>query len=213
MHRVNRRPWTGARKATRTVLSKRRVTRPLTEGDLQRFADRDGLKLTPSVLEELKRRGFSQSDIAEIFGVSRQYVSKLKLEYGLSRTPREVALDAWPWGRVPTDHTRTSPYKRLRDHAEYMATGGKGMTFDQLRRLQGFYDKLRTHDWVVEYHPDNPPSEDINTGGFAYRSRKPSDGELIIRVNEVTHLTDEARRVWVFPPRDPERTNDDDVER
>jgi hypothetical protein len=92
-------------------------------------------KLSLAVVEDLKNKGFSQSEIAEMFGVTRQYVSWIKHTYGGSLTPREAVLQHFPF-KVSTDQSQTSPYRRLRDHGEYIATVGKGMSEDQLKRLR-----------------------------------------------------------------------------
>lgn len=159
-------------------------------------------ELTIAVIEDLKRQGYSQTAIAEMFGVTRQAVSWHKQTYNGSRTPREEALKHFPWVvRVP--QTQASPYRYMRDHAEYMATGGKGMSIYKIRRLQTFYRKL-DEGLVVEFDPDIPPEPGVaSTGGWAYRKRQTSDGDLIIRVNEHTTLTDEGKLLWRMPPRRP----------
>jgi hypothetical protein len=160
-------------------------------------------ELTVSVIDELKAKGLNQSEIAEMFGVTRQAVSWHKQTYNGKRTPREIALQNFPW-EVSSHHTRNSVYRRMRDHGEYMATGGTGMSFDSLRRLRGFYRKLRDEKLVVEFDPDLPAVPGFALyGGFALRKRRKSDGDLIIRVNEHTNLTDEGRMIWVLPPTDP----------
>lgn len=161
-------------------------------------------ELSIAVIEELKNKGYSQSEIARMYGVSRQAVSWHKINYGGHRTPREMINDHFPW-IVPTELCQTSPYKRMRDHGEYMATGGKGMARYKLDRLRAWYRKLREDNVVVEYDPRIPPEPGVsNRGGFAYRDRRQTDGDLLVRVNEYTELTEEGRRIWRFPPRDPE---------
>jgi len=91
----------------------------------------------------------------------------------------------------------------MRDHAEYVATGGKGMSEDKLRRLNGFYQKLEREDVVVEFHPDLPPSKDAACGGWRYVPRKDSDADLMIRVNEHTNVTEEGHILWRIPKRKP----------
>ncbi|WP_458682268.1 helix-turn-helix domain-containing protein [Prescottella equi] len=160
-------------------------------------------KLDLSVLEALKNKGMSQSDIARAFGVTRQHVSWVKKRYGGKLTPREEVLQHFPW-EVATAFTQTSPYRRLRDHAEYMATGGVGMSDDKLSRLRAFYKRLRDADVVVEFDPSLPPIKGVsNKGGFALRPRTDEDDDLLIRVNEYTNLTDKGRLIWRFPPREP----------
>ncbi|WP_218001277.1 helix-turn-helix domain-containing protein [Nocardia thailandica] len=53
-------------------------------------------KLTLSIVEALKNKGLSQSDIARAYGVTRQYVSWIKRTYGGSLTPRETVLKHFP---------------------------------------------------------------------------------------------------------------------
>lgn len=158
-------------------------------------------KLTLAVVESLKSKGYTQSEIARMFGVTRQYVSWIKHTYGGHLTPREQVLQHFPW-EVPAVLTQQSPYRRLREHGEYVATGGVGMDKIKLGRLRGFYNKLRDH--VIEFDPEIPPQPGFaNRGGFALRPREEADGDLLIRVNEHTTLTDEGRMIWRFPPREP----------
>jgi hypothetical protein len=162
----------------------------------------DKPELTLAMIEALKRQGYTQSDIARMFGVTRQAVSWHKHNYGGVLTPREEALKHFPW-KVPARFAQAAPYRYMRDHAEYMATGGKGMSEYKFRRLRAFYRKLREGK-VVEYDPALPPERDVaHTGGFAYRTRLESDGDLIIRVNEHTTLTDEGKLLWRMPPVEP----------
>jgi hypothetical protein len=160
-------------------------------------------ELSLALIESLKNKGYSQSDIARMYGVSRQAVSWHKVNYGGHRTPREMVMDHFPW-IVPAELCQTSPYKRIRDHGEYVATGGVGMAQYKLDRLRWFYRKLRDENVVVEYDPTLPPIEGVsNKGGFAYRPRRKSDGDLLIRVNEYTDLTEQGRLIWRFPPIEP----------
>jgi transcriptional regulator with XRE-family HTH domain len=165
--------------------------------------NRDIQKLSLTVVEDLKGKGYSQSDIAEMFGVTRQWVSLIKHKYGGSKTPREIVLEAWPF-EVPAQLSQCAPYKNLRNHGEYVETGGKGMSDDQLKRLRGFYKKLREENLVVEYDPNIPPIPGVSSvGGWAYRGRLKSDGDLLIRDNDHTNISKEGRMIWRFPPRDP----------
>lgn len=164
---------------------------------------RDTEKLSLSVVEDLKNKGFNQSEIAEMFGVTRQYVSWIKHTYGGRLTPREIVLQAWPW-TVSAEQSQTSPYRRMRDHGEYIATGGKGMSEDKLKRLRAFYRKLKDENVVLEFDPTIPPIPGVsNKGGWAFRNRLPSDGDLIIRVNEYTDITEDGRMIWRFPRKEP----------
>jgi hypothetical protein len=167
------------------------------------MADSNKYRISIGIIEELKRKKMNQTEIAEMFGISRQAVSYHKVRYSGSRTPREIVRDNFPW-TVQKGLHQCSPYKRIMDHGEYMATGGKGMSKDKLSRLRSFYAKLREDNLVVEYDPTIPPTPGVaKLGGFAFRARLSQDGDLLIRVNEHTNLTDEGRMIWRFPPQDP----------
>lgn len=156
-------------------------------------------KLSLSIIEDLKGKGYSQADIARMYGVTRQYVTWIKNYYGGRKTPKELVLEHFPW-KVSASQSQTSPYRRMRDHAEYVATGGVGMTDDALKRLETFYQKLKEGDFVLEFDPDLPPEPGVSSrGGWAFRKRQESDGDLMIRVNEHTTLTDQGRIYWRIP--------------
>jgi hypothetical protein len=166
----------------------------------------DGSKpeLSLSVIEDLKSKGYSQAEIARMFGVSRQAITWWKYTYNGTLTPREIALQNFPWTGVSKKHGETSVYRRLRDHGEYMATGGVGMSYEKLQRLRKFYRDLRDMNVVIEYDPELPPQPGFAiNGGFALRPRRKSDKDLLIRVNKHTTLTEEGAMIWVFPPTDP----------
>lgn len=156
-----------------------------------------------SVIEELRKKGYNQSEIAEMHGVTRQAVSWQKQVYGGFLTPRQRVKEAWPW-QTTVLHGKASCYQRLRDHGEYMATGGKDMSYNKLSRLRGWYKKLRDENVVLEFDPDLPPEPGLSPyGGFRYVKRRKSDGDLLIRVNKHTSLSEEGKLIWRFPPRDP----------
>jgi hypothetical protein len=76
------------------------------------------------------------------------------------------------------------------------------MSEDKLTRLRAFVKMLRDENLVVEFDPDLPPEDGVSgtAGGWAYRKRRKRDGDLLVRVNEHTHLTDEGRTIWRLPP-------------
>ncbi len=160
-------------------------------------------ELSLADIEYLKGKGYSQSAIARMYGVSRQAISWWIHTYGGKMTPRQIVLKAWPW-KVPAEMSQAAPYRNMRNHGEYIATGGKGMSADKLNRLRSFYRMLREEDLVVEFDPAIPPTPGVsNKGGWAFRQRLPEDGDLLIRVNEHTNLTEDGRRIWRFPEVEP----------
>jgi predicted transcriptional regulator len=165
--------------------------------------DQERPELTLAIIEDLKRKGFTQSEIARMFGVTRQAVSWHKKTYGGALNPREIVNLNFPW-KVSAELAQASVCRQIRDHGEYMATGGKGMSQAKLDRVRTLYRKLRRDNVVVEYDPAIPPQPGVCvTGGFAFRPRLDTDGDLLIRVNQHTNMTEEGRMIWRFPPTDP----------
>lgn len=81
-----------------------------------------------------------------------------------------------------------------------MVAGGRGMSEDKLSRLEAWWRKMRCKNLVLEFDPNLPPEKGVSSvGGFAYRLRMAADGNLLIRVNEFTNLTDHARKLWCWP--------------
>ncbi|WP_425298860.1 helix-turn-helix domain-containing protein [Nocardia cyriacigeorgica] len=159
-------------------------------------------QLTSPEIAQLRAAGLTQKEIAELLDVSEQAVSKHMHLYDVGLSPRQRAARYYPW-QVPAG-MQQAPYKITRHHAEYMVTGGKGMSEDKLKRLRSWYTKLRHENVVLEFDPAIPPITGVSRGGgFAYRPRLPEDGEMIIRVNEYTTLTPEGKNIWTFPPREP----------
>ena len=151
-------------------------------------------------IEAMKRKGLNQSQIADMHGVTRQAVSWQVRTYNGAKTRRQIAGEEWPWPETTRDHSRTKIYQNLRAHGEFQVTGGKGMSADKLSRLQAWWRKMEREDLVVEFDPSIPPIPGVcSHGGFAYRARTSDDGDLLIRVNEHTKLSNKGQMIWARP--------------
>ncbi|QDP44655.1 immunity repressor [Mycobacterium phage NothingSpecial] len=157
--------------------------------------------LTLSAIEDLRRKGYNQSQIAEMHGVTRQAVSWQKKTYGGRLTTRQIVQEAWPWQTTKL-HGKSKAYQRLRDHGEYMRVGSfRTMSEDKKKRLLSWWKMLRDNDLVLEFDPDLPPEPGVAPyGGFRYVPRTDADDDLLIRVNEHTNLTEEGEMIWCWPP-------------
>jgi len=160
--------------------------------------------ITPEVINEWKAKDKTDSEIAENFGVTKKHISWVRAYYGgVDKSPSEMVAELWPWD-VPERFHGAAPELRLRDHLRYRANRRKPLSAERLALLRGFYNRMRKNNTVVEFDPNIPPHKGVYTGGWAYRPREESDGELLIRVNEYTkELTEEMKMVWRFPPDDP----------
>lgn len=157
-------------------------------------------KLTMGILIDAHNMGINQRELADALQITEQWVSKFRYTYGPGwQTPRELAKQTFPWS-VPAQFQQTYLHKMMRNHAEFMATGGKGMAKYKLDKLRGFYKRLERQNLVVEFDPGIQPSRSVQTGGWRLTPRLESDGELIIRVNEYTNLTPVSEVIYRFPP-------------
>ncbi|TQJ04666.1 hypothetical protein FB471_4471 [Amycolatopsis cihanbeyliensis] len=149
----------------------------------------------------MERKGLNQREIAEATGLTEARVSQIKKSIeNRHKKPREEARENFPFPRIQEKFSRNSVYHRLADHMEYVATGGKDMSEHKLKALLGFYKRLDEHNVVVEFDPNNPPMPGIKYGGFAYVPREERDGDLIVRINEHTKITDRSN-VWLRRPK------------
>jgi hypothetical protein len=157
--------------------------------------------ISPSEVEAFRNKGWTEQQIADHFGVTQQYVSLVKHSTdGWSRTPAQAVNALFPWKEIPEAHTHAYPGLMLRLHGQWVMTTGRGMSDQKIRKLRGFYRRLKGENLVVEYDPRIPPHDGNKWGGFAYRPRQETDGELIIRANEYSGpLNVEQEELWSWP--------------
>ncbi|MFF7588608.1 hypothetical protein ACFZCK_14090 [Kitasatospora purpeofusca] len=156
-------------------------------------------EMTPAGIKKLKDHGFNQQNIADHYGVTRQAVSKMSGTYGISwETKRTQALKMFPC-KVKTAQQRCAPFMRLRDFMvgvfapEELSEEGK-------KRVEWFTRKLAEENVIVVFDPSIPPMPGISpAGGWDYRPREASDGDLIIRENEHTEITPLNRPLLTLP--------------
>lgn len=142
-------------------------------------------------------KGYSQSEIAREFGVSRQYVHKLAKDSGYEPVSTRVT-ELFPWEVDPEFYGNTI-YQAMRLLGSYRLNQ-RGLSKSSLAKVRGFARKLARFNQVVDYDPAYPAVPGLsNTPGFAYVPRQPGDGDLIVRVRPGVVLSGEARRIWIIP--------------
>ncbi|MEO6733774.1 MAG: hypothetical protein ABIN01_21300 [Ferruginibacter sp.] len=142
----------------------------------------------------------TQVEIARMYGVSPTTVSYHKRQGGAQfRSPREAAMESFPWPEMDKKFKTGAPYQRVTWHLEYAVSGGRGMTPYKSRELRNWYEKLAKYNVVLEFDPNLAPHPGVLSGGWQYAPRRESDGNLLIRENAYTTLTDESREIWRIP--------------
>ncbi|QFP95554.1 immunity repressor [Mycobacterium phage GaugeLDP] len=162
--------------------------------------------LTLSVIEDLRRKGYNESEIARMHGVTRQAVNWQLKTYGGRLTTRQQVKELWPF-ETNNLHGKSKAFQRLRDHGEYMRTlSFKGFSPEKKQRLIRWWRMLRDENVVLEFDPNIEPYPGMAGGGFRYVPREERDDDLLIRVNEYTKVEEDgmldkrAELLWKWPP-------------
>lgn len=177
---------------------------PTPPGDDPKFNVTLPDSLTKDVVNQLLKKGWTKTEIAQAYGTTRQAVqwhyNQLQNPY---RDPRKVALDALPWKDMPHSHKRARPHVLIADHLEYVHTKGKDMSEDRLRRLSRFYEKLLDRGIVIAYDPEQPPTLNNKFGGWLEIPREERDEDLVIRIDGHTQIPEKDRDLWRIPKKRP----------
>lgn len=159
-----------------------------------------------SVIVQLVDLGYTQTEIASMYGVTKQAISFLWRKYVGTLTPRQRLKNSMPWAQiVPDKFQRATALQRLRDHGELMIAGDADRFHKhRISALRKFYKTLQDNDYVVVYDPSIPPNPGIAAnGGFDYVKREPRDGDFMVRTNEYANPTEYGDpELWRFPPPD-----------
>lgn len=109
--------------------------------------------LTPAYVVYLMNQGRRQTDIAEEFGVSRQYVNKLAKRGGHEPVVTLVT-ENFPWPINESMYPNTL-YQSLRLLGHYQLDPN-GLTGSSRVKLRGFLRKIKLFNQVVDYDPSYP---------------------------------------------------------
>ncbi|WP_439377859.1 hypothetical protein [Amycolatopsis lexingtonensis] len=161
-------------------------------------------RVTHSMVKaEMLKHNNNLTEAAKALDISKSLASYHLYETGPGyASPSQAIRDSMPWKDIQPGHRNAPPYKRARWHAEYIATGGKGMSEAKLRYLRQWYQRLVTENEVLVYDPAIKPHRGSKTGGWDYVPREERDGELLFRANEFTEVSDETKVDWRLPDRE-----------
>lgn len=138
-----------------------------------------------SVLQDLRRQGWTYDQIAQRYGVSRGAVY-LRLREANAVKERPDYSHLIPW-TVATKHDNAFPLLMLRNLGRRQS--GAELPPVKARMLDKWLAEVKEADVVVCYHPDYPPNPaSRDAGGFYYSRRKPTDGDSLTRVDEGTPI-------------------------
>ncbi len=150
-----------------------------------------------------RRQGWSLDEIAATYGVTKGAVYlQLKAIPGATRTrPNHKGIIPWT---VEARHHHVYPAAMLRLYSRREGLSGgapEELSPRAARMLERWLRDIKTRDVVVDYDPNilpNPASP--KHGGWAYRLRRPEDGDNLIRHPDVRALLHERRLPNVADP-------------
>ncbi|RAV04318.1 hypothetical protein DQP56_00425 [Mycolicibacter senuensis] len=116
-----------------------------------------------------------------------QFFADIKAANANGPKPLDIVRSAFPFDVQP-DHQADAFHYALREHGDYVATGGRDWHDDRRRGLRSFYAMLRQENLVITYCPSQ---------GWGYEQRLPKDDDLIVRIEDPT---DEQEIIWRFLP-------------
>lgn len=133
------------------------------------------------VLTKLRHQGWTYEDISREYGVSTSAVY-LRLRQANATKRRPSHRDVIPW-TVKREHTYSFPAQMLR----LLGRREKGLPMPPVkaRMLNKWLREIEAAGVVVCYSPDYPPNAASQAGGFYYSRRRPSDGNSIIRTDDM----------------------------
>lgn len=130
-------------------------------------------------LLQLKAQKWTNRQIAERYGVTENavYLALRSVPGATTKRPRYDEFIPW---RVKSEHLWTVPANMLRLLARQ--AGGEELPQRRLTTLTGWLKKMDAEGLVVDYDPEQGPSNaSPKYGGFRYVRRQPEDGEGYIR--------------------------------
>lgn len=117
----------------------------------------------------------------------RRWLADLKSSQANWPTPLEAVRQAFPFDIRP-EHQADILHYAVREHGDFVATGGRDWPQDRRHNIRALYAMLRQDNSVITYS---------DAQGWAGEPRRRDDGDLIIRIE---NPTEEQSMIWRFLP-------------
>lgn len=158
--------------------------------------------LSPESVVSMMSKGIKQIEIAQKYGVSRQYVGQLAKRGGYV-SPITMVQENLPWDVAP-QHLRNTAYKALTLHGHYRLSPETLRQASASKKLRALYGRLINNDVVIDYDPSYPAVPGLlGAGGFAFVPREEEDENFIIKIRPGIRLTRLGNQLWRFPTNIP----------
>lgn len=123
----------------------------------------------------------------DIRAIMQQFLANRQADQPNRPTPLDIVRSSFPF-EVQPEHQADAFHYAVREHGDYVATGGRDWPEDRRRALRGFYTMLRQENLIITYSPHQ---------GWGYQDRVLNDEDMIVRIE---NPTDEQEIIWRFPP-------------
>lgn len=156
-----------------------------------------GSGLTPAVVLFHMGQGMRQVEIAEAYGVSRQYINNLAKKGGYL-SPITTVTENMPW-EVASESYRHPAYMAMR-LVGHFAVAQSNLEAESIERALGFIKRLRTYDAVVDYNPSYSGIIGVTTfPGFSFLPRVEADEDFIMKIRPGVRITPLGDKIWRMP--------------
>lgn len=119
----------------------------------------------------------------------QQFLASRRAEQPNRPKPLDIVRSAFPFDVQP-EHQADALHYAVREHGDYVATGGRDWHEDRRRALRGFYSMLHQENLIITYS---------ELDGWGHQQRLLDDEDMIMRIE---NPTDEQEIIWQFPPDD-----------
>lgn len=157
-------------------------------------------KLTKETVIALKRKGWTNTQIAEPHGVTSQYVYNLAIEAGYI-PPQRVVEENLPW-HVPQKFRASNIYRRLvwflKMQLEFGIVGEKSR-----EDVDDMIKFMRDTGTVIDFNPEyDSPKVFTHKPGFKFVPRDEEDheaGNYIIKIRPGVRIEGLGKQLWRMP--------------
>jgi hypothetical protein len=142
-----------------------------------------------------------QTEIADAYGVSRQYVYKLLKHAGHESQITEIT-DNLPW-EIDLRVTENTVYQAVRKMAHINLAGADSLPEASRQKARALVRKLTRFNQVIDYDPSYPAVPGLtNTPGFAYVPRTTQDEDFAVKIRPGVRITPLGNKIWRIPADD-----------
>lgn len=158
------------------------------------------MSLTPDLVLYLMNQGMRQTDIANEYRVSRQYINSLAKKGGYV-SPITTITENFPWDeetmlRLGSSHL----YQSLRLFGHYRLEGWEGVTGTSKDKVVTLIKKLTAYHLVLDAGDQYPAIPGVSkTPGIGFAQRTPEDENFVIKIRSGVRITPLGDKIWRLP--------------